>query len=463
MTSHRSTRTLAKTAALGAISAVLLSGCAGGAHLARLDQGAPRAEAKTRQNNERSVVRAERQVERNPNIASLRTELGIAYLNAGRFESATTALNDAMRLGDNNARVALSLALAKIGTGKGREAVAILDDWRDSIPASDLGLAMALAGESGRGVAILSDALRGGENTPKLRQNLAYAYALDGRWREARTMAEQDVPADKIDARISEWAMHAKPSDYQNRVAGLLGAPVRNDPGLPQQLALNTSPATEQLASEVTASVQQQPTAIPISANAELPATGEAAAPVAAMEEPVLPAPAPRLPEPQAVAAAPAPATPDNFANAFTAPVFNALASEPRRQVRSVRVAMPAAKPVVQRNGSHLVQLGSFSSEQGARRAWGIYTARNASLRDYRMVITPAVVNGKNYWRVAAGGFDARGANGLCSSVRGKGGMCFAYAANRRPAGAAMAAAPRATAPRATAPSAAGPLWARRR
>ncbi|MGE3690253.1 MAG: SPOR domain-containing protein [Novosphingobium sp.] len=452
MTSHRSTRNLVQTAALGAISAVLLSGCAGGAKLSRIDQGAPRAEAKARQNNDRTVVRAERQVERNPNSASLRTELGIAYLNVGRFESASTALSDAMRLGDNNARTALSLALAKIGTGHGREAVALLDDWRDSIPVSDLGLALALAGETGRGVAVLADALRGGENTPKLRQNLAYAYALDGRWREARTMAEQDVPADKIDARISEWAMSAKPGDFKIRVAALLGAPVRSDPGLPQELALISAPATEQLAAEATA-VQTQSYATPVSATTELPATEEPVAPAVAVEEPVLPVPAPQPVEPRTVAAAPAPVAPSSFSNAFAAPVFTAPVDKPERPKRTVRVAMPEAKAVVRRNGTHQVQLGSFSSAEGARRAWGIYTSRNPSLRNYRMVITPAVVNGKNYWRVAAGGFEARAASGWCSSLRNRGGACFAYASSRPPVGAVPGSTPRAT----------GPQMARRR
>ncbi len=101
-----------------------------------------------------------------------------------------------------------------------------------------------------------------------------------------------------------------------------------------------------------------------------------------------------------------------------------------------MRVVLPAAKPHVLRNGSHLVQLGSFASAQGARRGWGVLTARNPELRNYRMVITPAVVNGRNFWRVAAAGFNAGGANGLCSSVKGRGGVCFAYAATRAPAGA---------------------------
>ena len=35
------------------------------------------------------------------------------------------------------------------------------------------------------------------EQTPKLRQNLAYTYALAGNWRAAQVMAAEDVPADQ--------------------------------------------------------------------------------------------------------------------------------------------------------------------------------------------------------------------------------------------------------------------------
>jgi hypothetical protein len=97
-------------------------------------------------------------------------------------------------------------------------------------------------------------------------------------------------------------------------------------------------------------------------------------------------------------------------------------------------------------NGSHLVQLGSFSSPQGARRGWGILASRNPNLREFRMVITPAVVRGKNFWRVAAAGFDIGSASSMCSTVKSRGGVCFAYSANRAPAGAQLAKATRGSA-----------------
>jgi len=218
---------------------------------------------------DKAIELAEALVAANPREASYRALLGQAYLRAGRFESSAQALNDAMKLGDNSSRTALSLALANVGQGKNREAVAILDDWRDAIPAADLGLAYALAGETNRGVAILSDALRAGDNTPKLRQNLAYAFALDGRWREARLMVSQDVPAGQVDARLSDWASKAKPEDGRVRVASLIGAPNRQDSGMPTALALNASAEQQQLAAETAA---QRDPAPALAANGELPA-----------------------------------------------------------------------------------------------------------------------------------------------------------------------------------------------
>ena len=149
-----------------------------------------------------------------------------------------------------------------------------------------------------------------------------------------------------------------------------------------------------------------------------------------------------------ATAAEAVPVVQNTFANAFTAPspATRAVAPVQRRQ-RSARVALPAAKPaavapqLADNKGSHLVQLGSFSSPQSARRGWDLLVARNPNLRGHRMVITPAVVDGKNYWRVAAAGFDAGTAAGTCASVKSRGGACFAYAATRTPAGAQSALA----------------------
>lgn len=129
-------------------------------------------------------------------------------------------------------RAALRLALALIGVGQDRDAVTVFDQNRDGIPAGDFGLALALAGEAGRGADVLAEALRNGESSAKLRQNLAYAYALN----RALDQCPGDggagrVPADQLDARMGAWATMVRPEDYQQRVAGLLGAPIRADAG----------------------------------------------------------------------------------------------------------------------------------------------------------------------------------------------------------------------------------------
>ena len=56
------------------------------------------------------------------------------------------------------------------------------------------------------------------------------------------------------------------------------------------------------------------------------------------------------------------------------------------------------------------------------------YAKKNPELRNYKMAISQATVRGKRFWRVAAAGLDGRGAGGLCSAVKSRGGVCFAYA-----------------------------------
>ncbi len=427
MTATRIRRATLSLGLAGVAAAALISG-GGTVATAKpsADKTAAQAQAALSKGQiDKAISLAEAVVEAAPREPAYRTMLGNAYLRAGRFESAVTTFTDAMQLGDNSARTALALALANVAAGNNRDAVVILDDWREAIPASDLGLALALAGETSRGAAVLADTLRNGEASSKVRQNLAYAYALDGRWREARVMLAQDISADKIDDRVSEWAMQASPENFKKRVATLLAVPVRSDPGQPQVLALRSSSSPEQLAVENT-----ETKAAAVSADAQL-------API----EPVALASS-------ATATAPAAAQAQSFASAFVenpvvqpipANAIRIAADRPARvapaRISPVRVAYDtvptraatSARPVM--NGSHLVQLGSFSSAQGARRASALFVARNPSLRSYRMTITPAVVRGKNFWRVAAAGFDAGSAKGMCSSVKSRGGACFAYSA----------------------------------
>ncbi|RDC59224.1 hypothetical protein HME9302_00410 [Alteripontixanthobacter maritimus] len=428
-----------------ALASIALAGCATKA-APRADLSASKAQqALAKGKSEKALEFAEAAVLAEPRNAAYRTMLGAVYMDQGRFVSAAQTFDDAMALGDTTSRTALSFALASIAAGQNAAAIAVLDDWSEQIAPADLGLAYALAGNPDRGVHILGNAIRQ-QSDAKTRQNLAYAYALQGNWRGARIMAAEDVAGDKLDARIAEWAHQAHPDKSRERVAALLSVPIAADSGQPAQLALANNPGLEQMVAQAAATLPEQ-----ASASVMAPPEGGELPPTAAMNAPALP---PLRAMPVAKAAPVATATPDTarpatFRDAFKAPaptgrnfveVAAAAAdfvSKPVVQAMPVRYGAapkPARKRTASRaipasaSGTHLVQLGSFRSEQGAKRAWGIYTARDASLANYEMVITKARVRGKTYYRVNAGGLAPRAAASMCSSVKAKGHGCITWA-----------------------------------
>ncbi|HUQ13952.1 MAG TPA: SPOR domain-containing protein [Novosphingobium sp.] len=413
-----------------ALAAVLLGSFATDAG-ARSQRNSGSAKAGSAKSIGKAVSLAEQAVLAAPRDAAARAALGAAYLKAGRFASATAAYDAALELGDESVPTVLGLALAETAQGHDAAALELLNDWRDVIPASDLGLAFALAGDPERGVALLADALRGGDNTPKARQNLAFAYALGGRWREARLMVAQDVPADQVAARISQWAMLGKPEDTQARVAHLLGVPMVGDAGQPAALALANFPSPEQLAA------QAAPAAVEASAPIEQVAAVEEAPAAAPIELAALTLPATNVASdsPVFVANAVIQALPVTMAPVTAKP---RVAGSPLVQVRETAaqpgkerarlIARPAAKVVA--GGTHLVQLGSYTNQAIAREGWGKFTARTPALKPYRMSTTTATVGGAQVWRVAAAGFASYAdANAMCRTVKSRGGACLVVSA----------------------------------
>ena len=199
----------------------------------------------------KAVEAAEKAVARHRDDSAARAALGQAYLAAGRPASAVGAFGDALALGDVSPASIVGLSLGRIALGDREAAVRLLDEWQATVPAVDRGLALALAGDTARGVDVLAAALRQGEGGSQLRQNLAYAYALDGRWREAAVMAAQDLPPLRAQARIEEWALLARPDALNRRVGYVLGVPLQADPGYPAALALapaETGARSEELA-----------------------------------------------------------------------------------------------------------------------------------------------------------------------------------------------------------------------
>jgi Flp pilus assembly protein TadD len=450
----------------GVLAVTLISTGWGAQALARRATVAAAIDAST---PAQAIAAGEEALRKSPRDVGLRAALGRAYLRGGRFESAAAVLEDAVSLGDATPRTALSLALARTAIGQQPKALTVLEAARGNLPAADYGLALALAGETGQGITILSEAARAGQSSEKLRQNLAYAYALDGRWSEARTIVAMDLPADKVDTRLTQWAASARPEAVRERVAALLGAPVIADGGLPATLALNGA-SGEQLA--VKAPVAAPLPAVAPAAEKELPALtspdatpAQPASPVGSMlavaDAPPPPPPAFTPVAPQGVSQPAVTYTPISkpvaspMRVAYTQPAVEKVPVEHAAKAQklskpAVRLALakePREAATKASTGTHMIQLGAFSTQANAERARKLAMAQRHALGSHDVVITKAVVNGRDFWRVAATGFDSASASGVCGRMKKAGGACFAYENGHLPAGQALAMAGPVAAP----------------
>jgi Flp pilus assembly protein TadD len=368
---------------------------------------------------------AEKAVEKTPNDAGFRALLGNAYFAGGRFASAEGAYKDALTLYSNQPQVILKLALVEIALGKNGEAFAFLDAGKGVLDPADYGLAVALAGRPSEAIEVLETAARGPDADARVRQNLALAYALNGDWNNARTVAAQDVPADQLDARIHQWMQFASPKKSSDQVASLLGvSPVSADPGQPTQLALNKS-------------------------NTRMAQAAPAPAPAPAPQTQV--AEAAPLPQPQVAEAAPArvatPAVadvPPPSANAFAASEEAVPFIAPKRVASSLKPVKPAkqakadhaskpAKGAQMReaslrrgNSSAVVQLGSYSNAKSVLSAWNAVSHRYTALRAYAPMSARFVSAKGTFFRLSVHGFGSQSeAEALCSSLHRSGAACF--------------------------------------
>ncbi|MCB4862372.1 SPOR domain-containing protein [Sphingobium sp. PNB] len=354
----------------------------------------------------RAVELAEAAVQAAPQDAGYRQLLGRAYVAGGRFASAETALTDAMTLGNRDARTIITLALVQVGLGKDRAARDLLASHADIVPAADYGLAMAMAGDAPEGVRILSEMIHDPSANARTRQNLAYAYALAGRWKDARMMAGFDLDPLAANQRITQWAQNAAPGLSQQRVAALMGVTIDGaDAGQPVALALAppASPARMAEAAPVEQAVEAGPVA--------LAAADPAPAPPPAMAE----TPAPMI---QAIAAPVRVAAPRQAAPARVAAAAR-MQQAPRLQ--------PAAFRASGKGGGHwVVQLGAYDNAAIAKEKWFSMARRNSMLANLPVVTSQIAVNGATLARLAVGGFDERAeAVALCRAIQARRGQCF--------------------------------------
>jgi Flp pilus assembly protein TadD len=412
-----------------------------GKQLAVAAEAANRANVALASQNYRGAVKAaEMAVEYAPRDASYRMLLGQAYLGAGRFASAETSFADSLKLSPDNARAALNLALTEIAQGKRDQALSTLGDYREKLAVSDYGLAVGLAGDVDMAIATLEGAVRAGGADAKTRQNLALAYAMAGRWSNARVMAMQDLSGTDVNDRIAQWAGFVRPGSSFDQVASLLGVKPAQDAGQPSRLALNMG-SNEQLAAvdpEVMAPAPVQTAAAepaaPVFETAPTSSPSSmAAAPVA------MPVSSGVMMGERREVVQPLPA---NYAMAMKAPVVRAAkpspliraSSTPAKQqmiVAKAKAAPAIAAAVVQPKprgveaGKFVVQLGAFQNASVSRDAWKRMSGR-FGLAAYDPANSAAKVNGASFVRLSVGGFTTRAeAAGICTRIQRAGGTCF--------------------------------------
>ncbi|KQN09598.1 pilus assembly protein TadD [Sphingobium sp. Leaf26] len=426
-------KTFAKAALSSLLVATTMVGCTGAAFRPSASAVQPKGDAGklaaaaekalADRNGVKAVQAAEAAVQLAPQNAAYRQILGRAYVLAGRFASAQTALGDAMTLGNMDASTIVSLALVQVAQGRADDARNLLVAHAGTVPASDYGLAMAMAGDPAEGVRILSEAIHDPSATVRTRQNLGYAYALAGRWKDARMIVGMDMQPLDANKRISDWAQMAEPSLAPMRVAALMGVTINEgDAGQPVALAL--APAA------VDAPVQMAeaaPETAPLPA-AEPAAPVEMAQAVPALQPVVEAAPVIKAsPAPVRVAARDFIVEDRNGKQIATARGRAKAQPVPAAAAPVARMQQAAfIKPVANGASNWVVQLGAYDNAAIAKEKWQGMAGRNSTLAAFPVLTSQATVNGKTFHRLAISGFGSRAdAMVACRTIRAQRGQCF--------------------------------------
>jgi Flp pilus assembly protein TadD len=378
-----------------------------------------------------AVTFGEAAVTYDPGVVGYRLMLGQAYLKAGRFASARAAFGDALVLEPGNGKAALNLALAEIAEGNWDGARRTLDAHAATIPVSDRGLAIALAGDPASAVELLGTAVRAPDADAKTRQNFALALALAGRWQDAKTVAAMDVAPDQLDARILQWATFANPKSASDQVASLLGVVPVVDPGQPVALALapvgDKNIAVAAAAPVDTFMPKAQPEAVAVAAEQDTPV------PAIAEPEPVMASVssvsfAPRREVVQMLPARAVNTVADRIEPTARATVADAIIARSKSAAAAFVVAKPKPAAIglvtAPTKGTYFVQLGAFENAAVAKDAWG-RARRVSNFGGHAPSGAKFAGKAGNFYRLSVGGFARGEADAMCRSYRAKGGKCF--------------------------------------
>ena len=364
----------------GAVTKAMNPTAGRGVAMLRAQQAASREQMR-----DTGLSMAEQRVGQSPDDLEARRALAQIYFASGRFRSAAQACDDALAISPADEALRLKKALALLAQGNSVAAVGELDRI-GNLP--DAGLAYALAGQTRRGVDLLAQAARQPDATPRTRQNLALALALDGQWARARVVAAQDLDAATLDARVRQWAVLVATADPAAQTAGLLSITPAADDGRPTGLAYIPPEARVRQVAAAPAVVVPSPPPKPVDVAAAAPIV---VTPVAA----VAPAAAVKVP---------------------TTPVALRAAA---RSIDSAASTPPANRWVV--------QIAAYDRAELLEANWRRLQRNNAELLGaYETVRSEVTIGNRRYYRLALAGFDGRvEAVDLCEALQARGRACF--------------------------------------
>lgn len=114
----------------------------------------------------------------------------------------------------------------------------------------------------------------------------------------------------------------------------------------------------------------------------------------------------------------------DAAAKAEAARIAAADKGKPKPAAMSVKTADTASKDKASTGGSATIQLGAFSSEAAATKAWTTLSKRFPYLADLGKSVSPVTAGGKTVYRLRASAGSTANATSLCGKLRVAGENC---------------------------------------
>lgn len=163
---------------------------------------------------ENALVRARQLNPRNPEVHN---QLGNLELYQMHPKQAIGHFDKALGVDRKNLVALTGKAVALDYLSRHTEAQAVYNRGLEFYPTnfallSNYALSLVLSGEIGRGTRLMEELLRDPASGDTVRANLAIAYALDGRTRDARTMLQGIMSSAEADAALKHYA--AARADY---------------------------------------------------------------------------------------------------------------------------------------------------------------------------------------------------------------------------------------------------------